>query len=43
MDSAFPSDKFIAEWTGNVLIEEAGDYTFASSSDDGFYPIRTRG
>ncbi|KAJ1478722.1 hypothetical protein T484DRAFT_2926567 [Baffinella frigidus] len=35
MGSEFPIDKFIGELTGLVLIKQGGEYTFASSSDDG--------
>ena len=31
----FPGDHFIGQWTGLVVIEEGGSYTFSSTSDDG--------
>jgi len=31
----FPKDHFSCQWTGVILIEEAGKYTFSTRSDDG--------
>lgn len=33
--SDFPTDHFSCEWTGKVMIEEGGKYTFYTRSDDG--------
>lgn len=33
--TGFPGDRFAAEWTGKIQINNSGDYTFQTASDDG--------